>query len=65
MRDVIIDCLVRVEGSASWVVVGWVEVGIVSSNGVLASYIIIGHQVPEIEILIHPSEMLFVVIGGA
>lgn len=65
MRGVVFDCLVRIERSAGWVAVGCVKVGVVAGNVVPASGVIIGHQVPKVQVLIHLGKILFQVVGRA
>ena len=68
MRGVILDSSGRRKGRAGRVIVGRVEVSLVSSDGVPRPCVVVCHQVPEVEMLIHGFEVEFLVVlraGGA
>jgi hypothetical protein len=44
---------------------GGVEVCLVAGSCVPGAGIVVGHEVPEVEVLIHGAEFHFVVVGGA
>lgn len=62
MRFVIVDCTGGGEGGGVGIGGGGVQVSLVASDRVPGAGVVIGHEVPEIKILVHFGEMEFFVI---
>lgn len=65
LRGVVVDCLVRVEWGAGRVVGRRVEVGIVAGNCVPATRVVVGHEIPEIQVLVHLLQSFLAVVDWA
>lgn len=63
MRFVIVDCAGGGEGGRNRVGGGGVQVCLVAGDRVPGAGVVIGHEVPEVKVLVHFGEMeLFVVL---
>lgn len=66
IRDVVFDARVGVEGRRVGVVLALVEVGLVAGIiGETGPGVVEGHQVPEVEVLVHVFPVVVVVVFGA
>lgn len=53
MGNIVINGLIGVEGGADFVVDRRVDIGVVTSDSFPSSGVVIGHKVPEVNILVH------------
>lgn len=59
MRFVIVDCAGGGEGGGVGVGCGGVQVCLVAGDRVPGAGVVIGHEVPEVKVLVHFGEMEF------
>ena len=65
MLDIVPDRKVDAEGRGLWALLGWVDVALVPGCLVPRTGKVVGHHVPEVEVLVHLPQLEPVAVGGS